>query len=168
MTEPDSFDESLTQAETACFALVCEVLGLRPNVDATIPTHRLSLPDGAVFDIGSLQTAELAAFPSDVYHFRATLDIRNRDRAKLQRWIMRLLGAMHVGRNYMEGHPMRAETNVADFRIAPEQGCISKIELTTVPGGEREIPTFTCTVMFDVVFLAKGTGAGVQDADFSH
>lgn len=167
MTEPDSFDESLTQAETVCFALVCEVLGLSPNVDATIPTHRLSMPDGAVFDIGILQTAELAAFPSDAYHFRATLELRNRDRAKLQRWIMRLLGTMHVGRNYMNGHPMRSETNVSDFRIAPDQGCVSAIETTTVRGGEKDIATFSCTVAFDVVFLAKGTGGGVQDADFA-
>lgn len=167
MVEPDSYEESLEQAEASCFAVVCEVLGLRKNVDATIPTHILSLPDGAVFDIGFLQSPELAAFPSDVYHFRASLDLRNRSRAKLQRWIMRLLGTMHVGHNYMPSCPLRSETNVTDFRIAPEQGCISAIELSTVPGGEREIPTFSCTVLFDVVFLAKGTGGGVQDADFA-
>ena len=162
MTTPSSYEKSLTEAENACLGLICDMLELRVGFDGVV-SHNNGRPDCAVFNIGSLATPVLSAFPSPVMHFRARLDLFNRDRGLLQRWIMRLLREMPIGRNYLADHPLREDTIVSDFRIAPVQGNVSATSLTDVGSSTSPpVPTFTAAVLFDVVFVAR---EDAQDED---
>ena len=164
MKEPNGIENALTEAENACARVLCDLLGLTPGVDFTVATS-LGLPDCAVFDIGRLDTGEVAAFPSNAWHFRASADLYNRDRAALQRWIMRILDAMHIGRNWFASHPLREDTNVANFQVAPEANAVSEIKTATVSTSTnaQPVPTYTASVAFDVVFISKGSGEGNTD-----
>ena len=166
MIEPDSVDNALTQAEDACARVLCEMLGLTPEVDFTVSTSK-GYPDCAVFDIGRLQSGDVAAFPSNAWHFRAHADLYNRDRATLQCWIMRILDRMHIGKNWFADHPLREDTNVANFQVAPEANAVGEITTTTVSTSTnaQPVPTYTVTVAFDVVFVSRGSGEGNTDND---
>ena len=164
MKEADGIENSLTRAEDACARVLCDLLGLRPEVDFTVATS-LGLPDCAVFDIGRLDSGEVAAFPSNAWHFRASVDLYNRDRAALQRWIMLILDGMHIGRNWFAGHPLREDSNVTNFQVAPEANAVSEIKTTAVSTSTnaKPVPTYTASVGFDVVFVSKGGGSGNTD-----
>ena len=164
MKEPDETANALTRAENACARVLCELLGLRPGVNFTVATS-LGLPDCAVFDIGHLSSGEVAAFPSNAWHFRANADLYNRDRAELQRWIMLILDGMHIGRNWFADHPLREDTNVANFQVAPDENAVSGIKTATVSTSTnaQPVPTYTASVEFDVVFVSKGGGEGNTD-----
>lgn len=165
MIPPSSYEDSLGEAENTCFEMICDALQLRPGVDATVSLQN-GRPDCAVFDIGSLATPVLTSFPSPTLHFRARLSLYNRDRATLQRWIMRLLREMPIGRNYLASHPLRENSIVSDFRIAPVPGNISTITPTDVsPSTSVSVPTFTVSVSFDVVFTARSDEDAPQDGD---
>lgn len=165
MIEPDSKENALTQAEDACARVLCELLGLRPGVTFTVATST-GLPDCAVFDIGRLASGEVAAFPSNAWHFRASVDLYNRNRAELQRWIMLILDGMHIGRNWFAEHSLREDTNVANFQVAAEDNGVSEITTTAVSASTnaQPVPTYTASVAFDVVFISKGSGEGNTDA----
>jgi len=164
MKEPDGIENALTRAENACAGVLCDLLGLTPGVDFTVATS-LGLPDCAVFDIGRLDSGEVAAFPSNAWHFRASADLYNRDRAALQRWIMLILDGMHIGRNWFADHPLREDSNVANFQVTPEANAVSEIKTTTVSTSTnaQPVPTYTASVEFDVVFISKGGGEGNTD-----
>ena len=166
MMEPESMELSLTQAEDACARELCRLLRLNPGSTFTVATSK-GLPDAAIFDIGHLYSGEVASFPSNAYCFRSKLDMYNRDRTALQAWIMRLLDAMHIGHNYFKDSPLREDTNVVNFEIAPETGCVSDITTTKVEpfNTQRQIQTFLATIIFNVVFICKGEGEGNTDPE---
>lgn len=160
---PYDYEGSLEQAEAACFDKIAAALELTPGKTATVAISN-GLPDAAVFDIGSLGTGETSPFPASALYFRATIDLFNRDRATLQRWIMRLVRAFPVNRWYHADDPAREDANVVHFRIAAEAGAVSRIEPTTVQSSNSgEVPTWTCRVRMDVVFICDpdySAGAG--------
>lgn len=160
---PYDYEGSLEQAEAACFDKIAATLELTAGKTATVAISN-GLPDAAVFDIGSLGTGETSPFPASVLYFRASLDLFNRDRATLQRWIMRLVRAFPTNDRHHADDPAREDANVICFRIAAEAGAVSRIAPTTVQSSNSgEVPTWTCRVLMDVVFLcdpdyAPGTG----------
>ena len=150
---PSDYEGSLEQAECACFDRIAAALDLTPGKDATVAIPN-GLPDAAVFDIGSLGTGETSTFPASALYFRATLDLFNRDRSTVQRWIMRLVRDFPVNRWHHSDDPARADANVVHFRIAAEAGAVSRITPTTVQtSNSGEVPTWTCRVLMDVVFI---------------
>lgn len=153
MTEPTSFETSLEEAERACFDELVRVLKLRTGVNAYIGISDGN-PDCMVFDIGYIQTGEMTAFPASNYHFRASAEFYSRNRTTLQRTLMRLLEAMPIGHEFSPDSVL-ADTNVVNFRIAPETNAVGQITTTAVQMGKdgKTVPTFTATVLFDVVFL---------------
>lgn len=153
---PSSFENALKEAELSCFAFLCDRCNLRQQEQAFVSTRPKYAIDCAVFDIGQMQTGDVAAFPSGHYHWRAQCDFYNRSRDELQRMIMRMLRDFPVDQVYNEDHPLRKDTCVQCFRIAPETGAISTITTQELDNGKdaSKVPVFTCTVQFDVVFYA--------------
>lgn len=150
--KPQDYESSLSQAETACFMRVAAILGLKPGQDATIAISN-GLPDAAVFDIGTFGIGDTNTFPATAIHFRATLDLYNRDRATLQRWIMQLVRSFPVNGSYNADDDVLEVANVLHFRISPDGGAVSAITPTTVQSSNSgEVPTWTCKVQMDVVF----------------
>ena len=153
MTET-TFDESLTTAELSCFAMLCTRLGLDAGANAFVSVRGENAADCIVFDIGYVQTGDTLAFDAEQFHFRASADIYGRSRAEVQKWIMRLVRAFPVGAQYQPDSPLREDSNVLEFRIAPETKAIGPVltqEIQTKAGGAK-IPVFCATVLFDVVF----------------
>lgn len=161
MQNPESYERSLTQAEDSCAARIFQLLDLKYGDDGTIALSR-GLPDCAAFDIGQLATGATDLFPSAAHHFRGSLTLYNRDRGKLQGWVMRLLRAFPINRSYSPEDELRQDSNVCQLRIAPETGAVSAIKTTTVSAqNSGEVATWTCTVAFDVVFICR------EDVDVS-
>lgn len=152
------FDGSLTAAELSCFALLCERLGMTPGVDAFVSVRGENAAECVVFDIGYLQNGESMAYRADQLHFRAQADVFGRDRGEVQRRLMRLVRTFPVGGQYDPEHPIRQDSNVLEFRIAPEQkgvGPVSTQEVQLRMGGPK-VALFVATVLFDVVFATGG------------
>lgn len=161
MQNPDSYEGSLTQAEESCAARIFQVLDLTLGKDGTIAISR-GLPDCAVFDIGQLGTGDTDVFPSAVHHFRGSLTLCNRNRAKLQGWIMRLLRTFPIDRHHSADDEIRTDANVCCLRIPPERGAVSQIRTTTVSAqNSGDVQTWTCEIAFDVVFVCR------EDVDVS-
>ena len=159
--KPCTFEDALSEAETACAEHIYQTTGMT----VCVATNDRGLTDCAVFDIGRLDSGEVAAFPSNAWHFRASVDLYNRDRAALQRWIMLILEGMHIGRNWFSGHHLREDSNVTNFQVAPEANAVSEIKTTNVSTSTnaQPVPTYTASVEFDVVFISKGGGEGNTD-----
>jgi len=162
MKNPDTYEESMTQAEAACTALISELLELRIGQDMNIGVHN-GAANGATFDIGGVLIGDTVTFNAQVHTFRASLDVYNRDRAQLQKWIMRLLHNLPINQDYRPASPLREDTNVMQLRVVPSSSSVGKIRPTTVEpkGSATAVPTWTCTIHFDVVFVCD------EDADVS-
>lgn len=161
--DPASFETSLTEAERACHAFLTEVLEMESGVDSFISTRGRGGIDCMVFDIGKMQTGDVAAFRATNYHWRATAEFYNRDRAELQKAVMRLLERFPVAPQFEANHPLLADTNVVCFRIAPETEAVSAISTQEIEPqkGAAKIPVYVCVVQFDVVFNAGRRSASL-------
>ncbi len=147
------FERSMAQAEEACLRRVANLFGLAPGRDATVGISN-GLPDAVVFDIGQIQLGETSTFNTNAVCFSATLTLFNRDRAMLQRWLMRLIGSLPINDDYRPDDTVRGDSNIAHFRINPSSGAISRITATNVQSSNSgDVPTWTCEVQMDVVFL---------------
>ena len=160
MNNPDTYEEAMTQAETACAERLAQILDLKIADDFTIGISD-GQANGAVFDIGKINLAEMTTFNSPTHCFRASLNLYHRDRAKLQKWIMRLIHTLPVNHAYHLDDPLREDTNVAQLRIVPDSSSIGKVTPTQVTpkNGGAPVPTWTCEIGFDVVFVVS------EDAD---
>ena len=157
MQNPDSYQDSLTQAEDACAARVFAVLDLQPGRTGVVGIAN-GLPDSAVFDIGELGDGATMGFNAVGHYFTGSLVMYNRDRHVLQTWIMRLVEAFPVNADYSADDQLREDTNVCVLRIRPVAGAVSKITRSEIVGSNTgSVPTWTCTVLFDVVFVASET-----------
>lgn len=147
-----SYEESLTLAEEVCAGYIAEKLGL--------PDHAFFLgvnpgnADCAVFDIGQSYTGDLNTFLSPCAHFRAQLDLYSRDRAALQRLIMRCRRFMPIDADH-DPDGLLERGNVIQLRLSAEAANPSaiktvEIELAT---DQKKLAAWTVTVSFDVVFL---------------
>ena len=156
MKNPDTYDDAMTQAETACAERIAQILDLKIADDFTIGISD-GQANGAVFDIGKINLAEMTTFNSPTHCFRASLNLFHRDRATLQRWIMRLIHALPVNHAYHWDDPLREDTNVAQLRIVPDSSSIGKVVPTQVTPkiGGAPVPTWTCEIGFDVVFVVS-------------
>lgn len=154
------FDDSLTAAEVACYALLCERLGLSPGENAFVSIRGENAADCIVFDIGHLQSGESMAFEADQLHFRASAEIYGRSRATVQKTIMRMVRSFPIGGQFAPGHHIREDSNVLEFRVAAEQKSIGPVttqEVQLKTGGPK-VPLFAATVLFDVVFATGARG----------
>ena len=91
------------------------------------------------------------------YCYRAQLDLYRRDRTALQRDIMRILQALPIGADNNSEAELRETSNVLNFRVAPEPNAVTSITTTDVSPDKdaKQIPCWTATVVFDVVFVAR-------------
>lgn len=147
-----SYEESLTLAEEVCAGYIAEKLGL--------PDHALFLgvnpgnADCAVFDIGQSYTGDLNTFQSPCAHFRAQLDLYSRDRAALQRLIMRCRRFMPIDADH-DPDGLLERGNVIQLRLSAEAAnpsAIKTVELE-ISTDQKKLAAWTVTVSFDVVFL---------------
>ena len=149
-----SYEESLTFAEEVSAGYIAEKLG--------IPDHAFFLgvnpgnADCAVFDIGQNYTGDLNTFHSPCAHFRAQLDLYSRDRAELQKLIMRCRRFMPIDAEH-DPDGLLERGNVIQLRLSPEAANPSAIktvelELST---DQKKLAAWTVTVTFDVVFLTE-------------
>ena len=152
---PNQFEEAMFQAERDCFDKVCEILGLQEGKSAFLSVNKGML-DCVVFDIGYPETGDMMAFPSDVFHWRGQLDIYNRSRRQIQKWLMRLIAAMPIGTSQATDEQMPEGSNVQNFRIVPVTNSISDIVTTQLKyaAGDKGVEVYTSTIIFDIVFIA--------------
>lgn len=149
--EPSDFENSMTEAEAACFQCLCELLGYEPQVNAFISCRARGALDCMVFDIGGMESGDVTTFKAKNYHWRGSADFYSRDRAALQRILMRLVQRFPIAPS-----ERLLDSNVRHFRIAPEKngvGAISTQEIETYAGGAKTA-VFCSTVQFDIVFSA--------------
>ena len=165
MNNPDTYEGAMTQAETACANRIADLLELRIGKEMTVGISD-GQANGAVFDIGRINLADMTTFNSPSHCFRATLELYNRDRAKLQNWIMRLVHSLPVNHAYNRDDALREDTNVAQLRVVPDSSSIGKIVPTEVVPkiGGNAVPTWKCEIVFDVVFIVS-EDADVDDTD---
>ena len=149
-----SYEESLTFAEEICAGYIAEKLG--------IPDHAFFLgvnpgnADCAVFDIGQNYTGDLNTFLAPCAHFRAQLDLYSRDRAELQKLIMRCRRFMPIDAEH-DPDGLLERGNVIQLRLSPEAAnpsAIKTVELE-ISTDQKKIAAGTVTVTFDVVFLTE-------------
>ncbi len=147
------YEQSLANAEAACFRALCAATGFAPGKNAYLGVNPGN-PDCLVFDAGASQTAALNAFAATVAHFRAQADFYARDRAALQRLVMRVRRLLPTDE---EADPLsiREGSCVVQFRLAPEAGNPSALKTAEVQTArdERPVPTWTASAVFDLVFL---------------
>lgn len=149
------FEEALFSAEKDCHEKICEILGLQDGVNAFLSVNK-GMTDCVVFDIGCPETGELMGFPSNCFHWRGQLDIYNRNRRVIQRWLMRLIAALPIGNTQGTKEKMREGSNVQNFRIMPRPNTNMEITTTTLKygAGDKGVEVFTTSVLFDIVFNA--------------
>lgn len=149
-----SYEESLTFAEEVSAGYIAEKLG--------IPDHAFFLgvnpgnADCAVFDIGQNYTGDLNTFLAPCAHFRAQLDLYSRDRAELQKLIMRCRRFMPIDAEH-DPDGLLERGNVIQLRLSPEAAnpsAIKTVELE-ISTDQKKIAAWTVTVTFDVVFLTE-------------
>ena len=151
------FETALEEAELACFEFLCDALGMKQeDRTAFVGVRGAGGVDCMVFDIGHLQTGDSTCFPAGVYHWRASADFFDRDRSRLQRTLMRLLGELPIGHDWRCSHAVRRDSCVRQFRIAPETNAVSDITTQSIEPrkGAANVDVFAATVQFDVVFHA--------------
>jgi hypothetical protein len=145
-------EEALCNAETLALKDICHVLGLRPGTDGFVSVFP-GRADCVVFDIGHLHIGDQTAFPARHFCFRGNLDLYNRSRPMLQRWLSRLMAAFPVSPWNGRRAALEGPSNVQILRIAPENGAVSQIssvDVTLQPQGQMAV--HTAQVDFDVVF----------------
>lgn len=147
------YEQSLADAEAACFRALCAATGFAPGRNAYLGVNPGN-PDCLVFDIGSSQTGDLNAFRAPVAHFRAQADVCSRDRAALQRLVMRIRRLLPTDEEH-DPLALRESSCVLQFRLAPEAGNPSALRTAEIATGrdERPVPTWSASAVFDVVFL---------------
>lgn len=147
------FEDAMTEAEKACAGSVAQLFDRVKTYRGTNPGD----PDCQVFDIGHLHIGENTTFNSAAYCYRAQLDLYRRDRTALQRDIMRILQALPIGADNNAEAELRETSNVLNFRVAPEPNAVTSITTTDVSPDKdaKQIPCWTATVVFDVVFVAR-------------
>lgn len=155
MKNPAEFEEAMEKAERDCFDKICEILGVREGVSAFLSTNG-GATDCIVFDIGHPETGDMMAFPSCVFHWRGQMDVYNRSRRQIQKWLMRLIAAMPIGTSQATEEQMPEGSNVQNFRIVPITNSISDIVTTQLKyaAGDKGVEVYTTTVIFDIVFNA--------------
>lgn len=148
-----NYDENaLIDAETTCIKEICQALGLRPGENGFLSTFP-GLQDCVIFDLGYLQIGDQTAFPASSFCFRGSLELYNRSRDMLQKWIARLMGSFPVAPRHGRRPTPYSGGRVLVLRIAPESGSISKITTEDVQlHSGTSSSTFTASVAFDVVF----------------
>ena len=147
-----SYEESLTLAEEVCAGYIAEKIGF--------PNHAffLGVNDGiaecAVFDIGQSYTGDLNTFQSPCAHFRAQLELYSRNRAELQRLIMRCRRFMPIDADH-DPDGLLERGNVIQLRLSAEAANPSAIKTVEIElkTDKKKLPVWTVTVSFDVVFL---------------
>ena len=149
-------ETALADAEKQCFDKLCAVLGLRPGVSASIGLQP-GLSDCVVWDIGYLYTGDQAGFPADTWHFRGKLELYNRNRATVQKWLMRLLLAFPIGPWQGRANDLAENGNVIILRIAPENGAVGEVSTIRVKQTEQDTgrETFYSVANFDIVFTSR-------------
>ena len=150
--KPCSYEESMTNAERICFDFLAEKLGLQPS-QAFLGVNP-GRADCMVFDIGANYTADLNTFRAPCAHFRAQMDIYSRDRAMLQKLIMRTRSLAPIDENH-DPDGLRERGNVLQLRIAVESNNPSAAKTVEIDLGtdKKKLTTWTASVDFDVVFL---------------
>lgn len=151
-------ESCVVEAEEVCLKKLAEILGLHAGVDATLASARSRRAECAVYDIGHLYIGDTMAFRAHKHAFRGTLDLFNRSRPDLQRWIGRLLMNLPISPWQGRSNELEGDTNVEQMRVALETGGIGDIESATLGGdkdGKGGIEVFTTTVLIDVVFTTK-------------
>ena len=147
------YEQSLADAEAACFRALCTATGFTPGRNAYLGVNPGN-PDCLVFDAGAAQSAALNAFSSPVAHFRAQADFYSRDRAALQRLVMRIRRLLPTNE---ESDPLSIRENscVLQFRLALESGNPSALKTAEIQTARdaTPIPTWTTSAVFDLVFL---------------
>lgn len=148
--------DTLHDAELQCMARIAEALGLRVGVNAFIGLHP-GMSDCVVWDIGYLYTGDQAAFPANKYHWRGKLELYNRTRLQIQRWIMVLLRSFPIAPAHGRATMDVGEGPVVTLRVAPENGGIGEIVTKTIKQNDKDPgrETFYCPASFDVVFTIK-------------
>lgn len=146
------YEESMTRAEWSALAYLREKLGLETYecFSGGVPIRS----ECAIFDIGQSYTPDVNAFRCPYAHFRATLDLYNRDRVKLQALIMRARRMLPVDED-SDPDGLRDISNIMQLRLAVEAGNPSSIQPTEIEIGtdKSKIRTWGCTLTFDIVFL---------------
>lgn len=153
----DGFETAMEEAELACFEFLCAALGMTPeDRSAFVGVRGAGGVDCMVFDIGHMQTGDVACFASGLFHWRASADFYDRSRPKLQRTLMKLMQELPIGHDWRKSHVVRRESCVRQFRIAPETGGIGDITTQKLEPrkGMPTVDVFAVTVLFDVVFRA--------------
>lgn len=150
-----AFEDAMTAAERDCLDKLCEILGVREGVSAFLSTNGGAL-DCVVFDIGYPETGETMGFPADTFHWRGQLDVYNRSRRQIQKWLMRLVAAMPIGTEQSTAERMREGSNVLCLRIQPVTNAIGEITTTSLKfgAGDKGVEVYTSTIIFDIVFNA--------------
>lgn len=151
---PNDYEGSLEQAERACFVELMNALELQEGTTASIGIGK-GRPGGMVWQIGELATGATMTFPACAHHFKGSLDLYNRERETLQRWIMRLISRYPANHKYNRDSPLRVDDNIIHFRIAPDRGAVGPVKPTVVEASNTgRVPTWTAHLTFDVVFIA--------------
>ncbi len=148
----------IVDAEEACAEKLAEILGLRYGTSLFVAVPRPRVADAAVFDIGHLLKGDQMAYRARKFAFRGQLDLYNRSRPNLQRWLARLMLNLPIGPWQGRTNDLEGETNVEQLRIATETEAVGRVESATLGGdaqGKGGIEVFTATVLLDVVFSAK-------------
>ena len=140
--ETTLYEGSMETAETKAFEVLCNALKLERGVKA----HRGLNPnkvDVLVFGIGTVQSGDVVlARNATKFHFGAWAQLWFRDRAELQKLIMRAI----------KNTPFEVGGNVLNFRLS--QNGVGAIMPTAIPvNPEQEpVPCYTVTLDFDIVF----------------
>ena len=142
------YEGSMEAAETAAFEALCGALGLARGASA----HRGANPDKVdvlAFSTGEARSGDvLLARRARRFHFGAWAQLWFRDRAELQKLIMRAIG----------GTPFAAGGNVIDFRLSQNGvGAVTPTQID-VAAEHKAVPCFTVTLDFDLVFQAGDKG----------
>ncbi|MBR2919912.1 MAG: hypothetical protein IKC27_00965 [Kiritimatiellae bacterium] len=147
-----SYEESLILAEEVCAGYIAEKLGLLDH--ALFYGVNDGIADCAVFDIGQSYTGDLNTFQSPCAHFRAQLDLYSRNRAELQRLIMRCRRFMPIDANH-DPDGLLERGNVIQLRLSAEAANPSAIKTVEIElkTDKKKLTVWTVTVTFDLVFL---------------
>lgn len=163
MITPDTYEEAMTQAEAACTAYLAGILELEVGKDMTIGIDN-GQDHGGVFDIGQISVGATTTFNAGAMAYSATLKVYHRDRAQLQKWIMRLIHALPTNGQYSKASPLREQSGVCQLRIVPDSGSIGKLVPATVnvKASGKDLSVWSCLVKFDVVFVIRDDIEGIE------
>jgi hypothetical protein len=163
ISNPASFDTSLTEAERASFGVICRIIGATEGIDAFIGANPQRGAEAAVWTLDRIKTEDVVLVPDPrCYNFYGTLRIYGRDRAEVQRKMMAVV----------RNTPMRQEggarwhadlidgTNIEQMRVNGESGCASAVTVETMAiraenGAEtRDVQVWAASMSLEVVFSA--------------